>query len=371
MIRNASVFRGWETSNRIMARSKPEFCGYVIAAVAVLSAGFSIYSATQGGGPGLQKPPPPPNSTTYGDDGEVLSRQVFDSARNEWITYGANSEPQKPKWVKAPGAKPDPSKYSNPDRYNKKLSKWETDNDAYQQYQKDLADFPQRHEQWQKDHAQRLADKETLARIKSDTLKNLDQTPEDRKAAYEKYAQDFAAAAHSTADPQFEKMSRNEEERANTTGMMGSRSYVDTKAELADVKTKQDTDISTQAAMAKEQLASNDRNYWMGLLDQIDSGQRADTLASIQRNKTAADMTNQNYAGTLGYYSTINNNRMAQWEAERQKSAAYSQAGSGMANGLLYLYGGMGSGGGGGKGGSSTFNYSPTKTNYGSFSLFG
>jgi len=348
-----NVMQGWYFGNRVMNRHRPEFCGYVIAAAAIIGVGTSIYSVvTAPDAPQTQTPPPPPNSTVYGDDGEILSRQVFDSEKNEWITYGPNSEPQKPKEIK-PGEA------------------------GYDQYQTDLADYNVKHDKWEADKAQRAADKEKLAGIRTQALDNLNQTPADRLAAYDEYAQKFADSAHRTADPAFDKALRGEEERANATGMMGSRAYVDTKAELADVKAQQDTDISTQAALAKEQLAANDRNYWANLLSQIDAGARADAITSAQVGKTSSDIASQNYAGTMGYYGALNNNRLTEWEAKRQKNAAISQVGSSTANGLLYLYGGMKGGGGagggysGGGGYTGTSGIKPTNTGYGTYSLFG
>ncbi|WP_298272752.1 hypothetical protein [Geobacter sp.] len=216
-----------------------------------------------------------------------------------------------------------------------------------------LADYEKELAAWQQRKEKRAADKATLAELRTQMLDNLNKTPEDRVAAYDAYAKSFSDSMHADVDPRFQKLERGTDEQANATGMFGSRAYVDTKSELAKDKLATDTDIANQATMAKESLANNDRQFWAGMLDQIDSGARADKITTAQINQSAASTAAQNYAGTLGYYSAKNANRLAEWEAKQARSASYVNAGSNLAGGLLYLYGGKTGGGGTATGGVS------------------
>lgn len=342
----------------------------------VIGAGSTAYSLyTAPGAPSYQAPPPPPNYTQYDENGEIVSRQtaifntpgVPSSGIKEWVTYGPNSEPQKPatEWaskitgdyakdMQDPTVKAEVEKRfaahvaGDPKGVEEHSGGWRQEEygnmfkeapTALEQYNKESAGYQAKHDKWAADKAQREEDKTKLAGIRTQVLDNLNATPEDRKAAYEEYAKNFADAAHRDVDPRFAKIERSTDEQANATGMFGSRAYVDTKAELAKDKAAQDTDIATQAGMAKESLANNDRTYWMNMLNQIDSGQRADTLAQAQISKNTADIANQNYAGTLGYYQMQNANRAAECETKQRLSASYANAGTGLAGGLLYLYG--------------------------------
>lgn len=369
-----------QSMNSLVARSEVTGVCYfltwegIMAIAAVGALGMTAYGiATAPGAPAVSSPPPPSNYVQYGEDGGVVSRQVYDEASNTWTTYGANSEPQKPANEWAANITGDYNKdmqnasvsaeverqynkhvQGDPYGVSKHGGGWRME--AYQAlvanapatletYNKDLADYNEKYSDWQKQVEQNKVDKAKLADIKSGLLENLSQTPADRTAAYDKYAQDYSAAVHADVDPRFQKIARTEDENANATGMMGSRAYVDTKAELDKLKTQQDTDIATQSTMAKEQLASNDNTYWANLLNQIDSGARADTITRSQALQTASNANAQNYAGTLGYYNAKNSTALADWENKQKLSASYTNAGTGLAGGLLYLYGNRSGGG--------------------------
>ncbi|KAF0218788.1 MAG: hypothetical protein FD174_2571 [Geobacteraceae bacterium] len=391
-----------------------------IAAIGIIGGlGMTAYSlATAPGAPSYSAPLPPSNSTIYGEDGEILSRNVRDPQTGEWITYGPNSEPPKPatEWanritratetpqtdgegniigyervtnfdkdmqdplIKAeverrfqahvaadPGGVAKHSGGWRAEEYDKMLNEVDT---VLEQYNKDLADYNTKYAKWEVDKAERDAEKAKLAELRTTAMGNLNELSPERQAQIEQFGTAYADSMHRDIDPRFEKIKRNEDETANATGMFGSRAYVDTKAELDKLKATQDTDIANQSTMAKETLTNNDRTYWANLLGQIDAGQRSDLLANAQVQKSNADIASQNYAGTLGYYSAQNANKLADWEAKQRLSSSYASAGSNLAGGLLYLYGGK-SGGGGGGGGGSSFNIAPTQTKAGKFSLMG
>lgn len=276
----------WNTTEKLMHRySHPHgFCGIAIAVVAVGMMAYGL--ATAPGTPETKTPPPPPNSVQYDDDGGVISSQTYDAATNTWITKG-----------------------------------------------RELT-------------AEQKAEKAKVAELRTQMLDNLNTTPEDRVKAYEEYAASYSDAAHKDVDPRFDELGRTNDEQANARGMFGSRAYVDTQNELAKDKLSQDTAIADQSVMAKEQLASNDRTYWANMLNQIDSGARADTVAQSQITKNMSDSANQSYAGTLANYNMQNSNTLAKWQIEQAKSASYINSGSSMAGGLMYLYGGKTGGSG-------------------------
>jgi hypothetical protein len=269
----------------------------IAIAALVIGAGTAAYGmATAPGAPKTQTPPPPPNSVQYGDDGGVLSSQTYDAATNTWITKG-----------------------------------------------RELTD------------AQK-AEKAKLGELRTKMVDNLNTTPEDRVKAYNEYRDTYAANAHSVTDPAFDRLNRNSDEQANSTGMYGSRAYADTKGLLAQDKLTQDANIADQATMAKEQLASNDRSFYANMLNQIDSGARSDTLAQNEIANGQSNAASQKYAGTLGQYQAMNSSILAQNQAEQARSASYVSAGSNMAGGLMYLYGGKS----GGVGGGSSSSLAPT-----------
>jgi hypothetical protein len=259
----------------------------IVAGVAALAVGIGSMAygmATAPGSPELQKPPAPPNSVQYDDDGGVISSQTYDAATNTWITKGRElTEEQK-------------------------------------------------------------VEKAKVAELRTQMLDNLNTTPEDRVKAYEEYAASYSDAAHKDVDPRFADLGRTNDEQANARGMFGSRAYVDTQNELAKDKLTQDANIADQAVMAKEQLANNDRTYWSNMLNQIDSGARADAITQSQISKNMTDSANQSYSGVLAANNMANNSIMDKWKADQAKSASYVSSGSSMAGGLMYLYGGQTSG---------------------------
>lgn len=307
------------------------------AAIAAGSLAYGIASAP--GSPQTQAPPPPSNSVQYDDNGDIISTQTFDSATNTWTTRGKNAEPEKPKnTVHAIGD----GKLVDGKPVFQDEAGFAADT---AEYQKKLADYEVKHAEWEKTKAANDIDKKKVSELRTKMLDNLNTTPEDRQKAYAEYQQAYTDAAHKSLDPQFDKINRTSDEQANATGMFGSRAYVDTKNELVKDKLAVDADIANQAVMAKEQLANTDRNYYANMLNQIDSGARADNLASAQIAKSASDSASQNYAGTIGYYNSINNSNLAKWQAQQAKSASFIGSGSNLAGGLMYLYGSKSGGG--------------------------
>lgn len=357
--------------------------------------GLSAYGMfSQPGAPSMAAPPPPSNYVQYGEDGQVMSRQVFDQSSNTWITYGPNSEPPKPSsWAKdlvtdqTPRSimgktisgpqierqswwndKNDPRMQELTRRYEAHKAAdpkgverghaggwWQEEFNnmlkespaALEKYNTDLAKYEQDYAKWQTDKAARDEENAKRDTLRREMLNNLSQTPEDRVKAYEDYATNFANSMRKTIDPEFERIGRATDENANATGMFGSRAYADTKSELNRDLIQANEDISEKAALAKEQLASNDRSFWAGLLDQLDAGARADSVTRAQINKSAMDTVNQSYANTLGAYTANQNNELMKWQAKRDRATAMTNFGGNMAGGLLYLYGNKTGGGGG------------------------
>jgi len=122
-------------------------------------------------------------------------------------------------------------------------------------------------------------------------------------------------------------------------GMLGSKAYVDTLAELRDEKGELDTDIALKADLAKEELGKADREFWLNTLGQIDAGQRADYLASLQESGLANQKATQATSGLAAMYNIGTNNQLNQWKTETEANRANTAMFTDTASGLAFLYG--------------------------------
>ena len=300
--------------------------------------GLTAYGmATAPGSPNVQSSSPS-NSISYDADGNVTSTQTYDTKTNTWVTRAGDGKPTAPEKPQAPVA----ADFNNPADYQAALDKYSTGQDEYEQ---SLAQYDKDLKTWQAGKDQKAADKIKLADLRTKMIDNLNASPEDRVKAYDAYQQAYSDAAHRDIDPRFDKIDRNINEQSNATGMFGSRAYVDTKNELNRDRLNTNNDIANQAVMAKETLANNDRNFYSNMLGQIDNGARADTLASAQVAQSNANTGLQQTAATLASNGANNSATLAKWQADQSRSASYANAGTGLAGGLLYLYGKNKSGG--------------------------
>ncbi len=274
----------------------------VMAAAAAVSAGVGIMSALNApSAPTIAPPPPPAGAYEYDEEGNATTIQVWDEEKNAYVTKRY----------------PEPEKESG-----------ETEEE-----------FNARHQKWEEDKAERAVDTAARNELREKMLANLDQTPEDRIKAYDEYAANMSTAMHKEVDEQYAKRVTNEDEKMAARGMLGSKAYVDTLAELRDEKGELDTDIALKADLAKEELGKADREFWLNTLGQIDAGQRADYLASLQESGLANQKATQATSGLAAMYNIGTNNQLNQWKTETEANRANTAMFTDTASGLAFLYG--------------------------------
>lgn len=257
--------------------------GEIITGVAaVASAGMGIFNSFRGSkAPDMGPSPPPANYYTYDEDGNLAGSQEWDASRNGYVYRPAPLTPEQ------------------------------------------------------------KAEKEKRQGLKTQMLSNLDKTPMDRVQAYTDYAQAISENLHRDVDYQFNKLNTAKNEEMSARGLYGSRAYVDTQAELARQKTLADTDIASKAELGKENLASNDRNFWLSTLGELDNNANASAAvaANNMRNvQGGAQMANQDLQAGYNDYSAP---RFRAWEDQMALSKANTENMANTATGLAFLYGYM------------------------------
>jgi len=248
---------------------------------AVASVGTAAYTMTRKA-PDIPAAPPPASYYSYGEDGRV-TEQVWDASKNSYVSQ----------------------------------TRWES---------------PEKEAEYKAEQKKREG-------IRKQMLDNIAKTPEDRVKAYEEYAKTFSESMHRDVDPRFEKLREAELERMERQGLTGSKAYADILSELNKEKTEADTDISEKAALAKEELANTDRNYWLTVLQNMDAGARADTLESMQRQKIAQEGANQATAGLMGAYAADASAKLTSWKERMENLRTGGNTLSNTATGLAFLYG--------------------------------
>jgi hypothetical protein len=272
--------------------------GILTGVGAVASAGLGIFGAVKGSGgstkaPEIAPPPPPANYYTYDEDGNPAGSQVWDAGQNAYIYRPAPLTPEQ----------------------------------------------------------QAIKAKKTA--LKTEMLSNLSQTPADRVKAYAEYADAISKGLHQDADYQFGKMTTAQNEGMAARGLFGSRAYVDAQAELDRNKTLSDTDIANKAELGKENLANQDRQFWLSTLGSLDQDSNAQAVIAQGNMRNLQGGAQAATADLLGAYNDYNVPRMQQWQMNMAANNDMSKNMIDTASGLAFLYGynnrtGGGSGGSGG-----------------------
>ena len=278
-------------------------CVYVaIAGAALVSAAVSVYSATRKPDtPAIPKPPTPSNAKQYNDDGSV-TEQTFDEATNTYTTRTV--------------ARPE-----------SELSAEE-----------------------KADIAQQKVEKEARTKLRGELLAKLEKGVEgptaERLKMYDDYATALSDQMHVDTDYRFGKIQNKNRENLEATGMTGSKAYADILADEARTKALSDTDIAQKAAISKEALADqdkqfalNDRNVDINLLANLDAGQNADVARQISSNRAVQDTISSTNASLTGSYLGNSNNIMRDYEARLANNAATTKTMTDTSKGLAYLYG--------------------------------
>jgi len=260
-----------------------------IAAAAVTTSMVAVGStvaAASKSPPSAPPSPPPANYISYLEDGRV-TMQVWDASKNAYVTKTDWEDPEKK------------AAFEKEQEYREKL--------------------------------------------KEQTLQYLSLPPEDRLKAYEEYAQTYAKEMRKPLEEQYNRMWNKEIEELEARGMTGSRAYADVMNYLTNERLKMETDIADKAVMAKEQLAQEDRNYWLNVLQAIDYKQNADYLAEMQRAKIASDVTSSLNAKSQAQYDALLNANYHNWALRQQQAQNLGKTMTDTAMGLAFLYG-MGKG---------------------------
>ena len=366
--------------------------------VAIASVVVSVVSlASQDGGPNMGSAPAPANYYQYDEDGNLTSAQTWNADKHAF-EYRENPEPSKPgvstqgyslseeedrqawsaaeQWTKENFAF-EYDEYgnqvaSNIQQYQIKLENKRTDiynemlykkAEQSPEYQAQLKDWESKHGEWKKGVDARKEDKRLRTEIRTKMLGNLNQTPEDRVAAYEQYAKTFSESMQKGVTEQYEKAKQSQEERMTATGMYGSRAYADTIGEMEKEKLKADVDIAQKGELAKNELGNVDRNYWLNVLNSLDAGARADSVVGMQKAQAANQAAIGGSATLMGRYAAESQNQWNKWNADTARNMGYANTASNAAGGLMYLYG-YGGGGRGGGGGGSTLGGGLSSSSY-------
>lgn len=247
-----------------------------VIGAAVVGAGVSVYAATRSGSD--VQTSMPASYYSYDSDGNLTGSQVWDASKNAYV------------------------------------------------YTENLTD-------------EQKAENAKIAELKAQILANLNKTPEDRVAAYEEYAQTFSDAMHSEVDEQFEKLKTSSEESLAAKGMLGSKAYVDTMADLDKQKTDMDTEIAQKAILAKEELANTDRTYWLNVLSTLENAENTDAALALQKSQTAAQAATQGTAALTAADQIANSTTLANWESKQNSLNTLSSNLTNTSAGLAFLYG--------------------------------
>lgn len=242
----------------------------------VVSAGLSIYASSQSA-PDAQYSPPA-SYYTYDADGNLTGSQVWDASRNAYI------------------------------------------------YSTNLTD-------------EQKAEKKRIAALKDQFLGFLDETPSDRLEAYDKYTAAYSTAMHKDADKQYEKLKTATEESLAGKGMFGSKAYADMMKDLNEQKINMDEDIANASVLARENLATQDKNYWLSALNMLDNSEKADNALAIQKAQNAANVATQGTAALNARDAMINSAKYADWQNKVSSLNTISSNLSDTSTGLAFLYG--------------------------------
>lgn len=255
----------------------------VLAGAAVFSAvagtGMSLYNSFGKSGPDFGAPPAPANYYTYDEDGNLAGSQEWDASRNGYVYRPAPLTP-----------------------------------------------------------AQK-AEKEKRQGLKTQMLSNLDAAPADRVQAYTDYAKAISEGLHKDVDYQFGKLTTAKNEEMTARGLYGSRAYVDTQAELAKQKNESDIEIANRAELGKENLANQDRTFWLNTLSSLDNQANASAMVASNNMRNVQGGSQIATQDLLAGYKNYVEPRFAQWQTEIAQSNANTKNLMDTATGLAFLYG--------------------------------
>jgi lipase chaperone LimK len=183
------------------------------------------------------------------------------------------------------------------------------------------------------------ADLKTRNELKSKYLGYLNQTPEDRLAAYETYKASYAQSLQKPVDESFKKTVATVRENMGARGMTGSRANVDTQSELTRQKLATDVDIAAKAEVAKEALAAQDKSEWLGTLGYLESAGSSKTAQQLAAAQAAGQQTSSANAANMARINATNAGLLSTYQNDLYKYQTQTSAVNNVLGGLAYLYG--------------------------------
>lgn len=269
--------------------------GTALLGAAAISGGLGIANSllNEPEAPSVSSAPPPASYYAYDSDGNLTGSQVWDAGKNAYVYTAGGTAEQK-------------------------------------------------------------AQASKTSALKTQLLNNLWETPADRLKAYDDYAKAYSTAMHTNVDYQYNQNVQATAENMNRKGMLGSKAYVDTMADLNRTKGLTDTAIANEATMAKEALANQDKATWLSELGYLDSNE----ALGLEKQRLAAAGAQSGTSATLAGYNATTGAQLQQYGIQSASNQALTNNLLNTSSGLAYLYGYGKRGGGSGSGGGTDSGFS-------------
>ncbi|HSW64238.1 MAG TPA: hypothetical protein VLH56_13165 [Dissulfurispiraceae bacterium] len=192
--------------------------------------------------------------------------------------------------------------------------------------------------------AQEKDERKEISAMRSAALENFKNiaslTPEQQDAKYAEYSSAYKSAALREFNPIYEKTARDIDEQAAARGMMGSRAYVDTLAELNDSRTKREMEVAEDATLLGRNLYREDVDRAGNLYTGLKGLTRADDAYALQKQSAAAGI----HSGYEAAQQARHNSALSAWATQQEIASRNASAKAGMLGsigmGLGYLLGG-------------------------------
>lgn len=156
-----------------------------------------------------------------------------------------------------------------------------------------------------------------LAQLRKSALGRISATPQEYRDMAQEAADAYASSVQSGVDRQYAKDVARSTEAANIRGLVGSRAWADTNAEMARAKLETDTRTQQQATSMRDQLLQNYQNRDIGLFNLYKSTSDAEWAKMMSQAQFAGGQNLGNYQADISKYGIESQNAMNQWQAEQ------------------------------------------------------
>lgn len=228
------------------------------------------------------------------------------------------SQLNKPKIPKPPP----PPNYSSPEG----IQRWNPETNTYEWIPTPLT--PEQ-------EAQKKTREEKIAALEA----GLNQTEPERIAEWDNFERAYRERMLAPLTQQYEQAKRNLEESFAARGLTGSRAHVDALAELERDWQATLTNVQNQAVQAREQLAQQDFQNRLAMLEALRGGKSLEEAQAIRQQGLAQQGTSQAAAINNANWQAAMQGAMARWANTQQGLMGGMQMGGNLA--LLYGLGQM------------------------------